>query len=430
MDALSPTFDGLFFMNRIFTYLAISLIILNYFGCKEEDIISVSFDGYELIPDTNPLNSAMKTEINGIYNVLEGKDRFGEKVVVKWSGDTLSLFTGKNYANFILRGGYQDSAVIFEGEWKYAFEEQIYLARLFIRYDEGGKEIINGIDSLSEIIFRGHTGTNPNNLTSPFAFELERQVDFSESDFAILAHRGGSSSNKCIPEAENSLSMIRLAEKYGANGIEIDIRLSKDKVPILFHDDNFTERVIDGQFFIGPVSNYTYSHIQSFCKLKNGETIPTLREALDVVLHETKLNIVWLDIKSAEAIHKLMPIQLEYLKKAESMGRKLEILMGLAMDETVNAYLSNTNHGVSPAICELDFALVRKTDAQVWAPRWTLGPLVSEIDEMHRENRKVYIWTVDKPEALNIFMSDLKADGILTNYPNMVAYEYYTKYQK
>ncbi len=410
----------------------LSIIILTALcSCSDDMINKSSFGESQLIKGSARLNDKMKKKINGIYKVIDGKNKFGEKVVAKWVGDTLSLFTGKDYANFILRGGILDTMLIFKGEWKFSFSQDIYLSRLYVNYSEGAKELLNGSDSISKIIFRGKTGNSADKLADDFSFELERNVDYSNQQFQILAHRGGSSSYKGIATAENSLAMIRLGEKYGATGIEIDIRLTKDKVPILFHDDNFSERVVNGQFFVGLVSNYTYSHIQSFCTLKNGETIPTLRQALDAVLNETTLSLVWLDVKSAETINLIMPIQIEYNEKAKKMGRnKLEIMVGLALDETVDAYLSNPLRENSPAVCELDFGKVTKTNAPVWGPRWTMGKMEGEIDEMHKEGKKVFIWTIDMPENLKLFMENLKTDGILSNYPTMVAYEYYTRYQK
>jgi len=47
----------------------------------------------------------------------------------------------------------------------------------------------------------------------------------------IIAHRGAS---RYAPE--NTLAAIRLAVETGADGIEIDLRLAKDRVPVVIHD--------------------------------------------------------------------------------------------------------------------------------------------------------------------------------------------------
>ena len=49
----------------------------------------------------------------------------------------------------------------------------------------------------------------------------------------IIAHRGGDRVYQ-----ENSLSAVKHAFRIGADVAEIDSQLSKDKVPIVIHDDN------------------------------------------------------------------------------------------------------------------------------------------------------------------------------------------------
>ena len=49
---------------------------------------------------------------------------------------------------------------------------------------------------------------------------------------SIIGHRGAYSS-----APENTLIAIRKAAQLGAKWVEIDVRLSSDKVPVIFHDD-------------------------------------------------------------------------------------------------------------------------------------------------------------------------------------------------
>ena len=53
----------------------------------------------------------------------------------------------------------------------------------------------------------------------------------------IIAHRGES-----YDAPENTLSAINLAWEYGADAIEVDIRISKDRQIVVFHDAN-TRRI-------------------------------------------------------------------------------------------------------------------------------------------------------------------------------------------
>ena len=198
-------------------------------------------------------------------------------------------------------------------------------------------------------------------------------------------------------------------------------------MPILFHDENFSPRLVTSDYCIGPVSNYTFKQIRALCSLKNGEPVPTLRGALETVLTETTLSLVWIDIKSPLAVAALIPLQQEFLAHARQQGRTLEILIGLPSGEIAEAYQQYPLHAQSPAVCELDLQNVRRSDAAIWAPRWTLGPQHSSVLELRNEGRRTFFWTIDEQEFIKLYLDNDNADGILTNYPMLIAYEYYAR---
>ncbi|WP_182199469.1 glycerophosphodiester phosphodiesterase family protein [Paraliobacillus salinarum] len=69
----------------------------------------------------------------------------------------------------------------------------------------------------------------------------------------IYAHRGAS---KQAPE--NTLPAFELAYESGADGIETDVQLTKDGIPVLFHDEN-VRRTTNGTGFI---QDYTFEQLQ------------------------------------------------------------------------------------------------------------------------------------------------------------------------
>ncbi len=81
---------------------------------------------------------------------------------------------------------------------------------------------------------------------------------------------------------ENTLASFRRAAADGADWIEFDVRLSNDKVPVVFHDNDL-DRTSNGQ---GPVSGWSAGRLKSFDAGRwfgaefAGETIPTLRETI------------------------------------------------------------------------------------------------------------------------------------------------------
>lgn len=69
----------------------------------------------------------------------------------------------------------------------------------------------------------------------------------------IIAHRGAS---KLAPE--NTLPAFQLAYDLGADGIETDVQLTKDQVPVLIHDERL-KQTTDGY---GYVKDYTYQELK------------------------------------------------------------------------------------------------------------------------------------------------------------------------
>jgi len=228
--------------------------------------------------------------------------------------------------------------------------------------------------------------------------------------------------------SENTNDMIALAEQRGSNGIEIDVKLSKDGIPFIYHDSDINLRLVEKSVIWGKIEDFTFLQLKTLITLKNGELIESLDEMLEYVLNNTNLKFVWLDMKSSKNdMAKVIPIQQEYLQRAAAMGRDLEIIIGLPTQDKVDQFLAVPNYKDLNNLCELEPGIVRQTDAEVWGPRWTLGLQTAEVDAMHSEGREVITWTLDDPNWIRSFVQDGDFDGILTNYPTAVAYSYYVK---
>ena len=89
----------------------------------------------------------------------------------------------------------------------------------------------------------------------------------------VFAHRG-----LPVKFAENSLEGFRYAVTHGAEGVEFDVHLTKDKVPVVMHDEEI-DRTTDGTGFI---KDYTISELRKF-HLANGEPVPMLSELFEVL---------------------------------------------------------------------------------------------------------------------------------------------------
>lgn len=93
-----------------------------------------------------------------------------------------------------------------------------------------------------------------------------------------VAHRGYN-----ISGVENSLNSVLNAVYHNADGIEIDIRHSKDGVPFLLHDSRL-KRVVDRRHSScrseTRVNELTWTEIKENCILDDGQSISSLSELL------------------------------------------------------------------------------------------------------------------------------------------------------
>ena len=92
----------------------------------------------------------------------------------------------------------------------------------------------------------------------------------------LFAHRGLHDNRSDAPE--NSMAAFRKAVEAGC-GIELDVQLTGDGVPVIFHD--FTlQRVCNAP---GLVKDYTYAELRKFRLFDSGEKIPALKDFLRMV---------------------------------------------------------------------------------------------------------------------------------------------------
>lgn len=122
---------------------------------------------------------------------------------------------------------------------------------------------------------------------SSFVWSIHESLSGMKRPF-IWAHRGASC---CAPE--NTMAAFSAALEFGVDGLELDIHLSKDGVPVVIHDETLA-RTTDGR---GLVSDATLSQL---CQLDAGgwfslafvgESLPTLEEVLKAFSGRLRLNL-------------------------------------------------------------------------------------------------------------------------------------------
>lgn len=403
-------------------------------SCEQDTVLQVpQFPGGGFLDQTYPLPQSVRDGLQGVYTVSGAEDAFGTTVILKWAGNTLSMFAGRNIAHMVLQAGVIDTVIVMEGFWRFGVNNSSGLVRLTINREDGGRYLYGVPGAPARIVIGGLYGDGGGAPSKGVAFTYARPIAprLLTGGLEILAHRAGGRTSDRIPASENTVEMIRLAEDYGATGIEIDVRLTKDGVPVLYHDNSLNPRLTRKTPLVGGVEEYTYAQLLAGVQLLiNGERIPTLRQALETVLNETNLSFVWLDTKTEgqDVVARMVPIQQDILSRVPP-GRKLEIRVGIPTQGVYDEFLRYPGHEQVPSLCELSTEQARTAGSAYWAPRWTSGTQEAAVLawKAERAGNKAGVWTLDVPEYIRQFVETGNFDAILTNYPTAVAYHYYVQ---
>ena len=111
-------------------------------------------------------------------------------------------------------------------------------------------------------------------LILPGKRKKETEKFFSQQK--LYAHRGLYNNEGNAPE--NSMAAFHKAIRAGY-GIELDVQLTRDRVPVVFHDDTL-KRACNVP---GRVDTYTYKQLREFTLFQSNQRIPRLDEVLALV---------------------------------------------------------------------------------------------------------------------------------------------------
>lgn len=155
-----------------------------------------------------------------------------------------------------------------------------------------------------------------------------------------IGHRG---SREKAPE--NTMASFRQAVEDGADGIELDVQLSKDGELVVIHDGTL-DRTTNGQ---GSVSEYTLEEIRNldagswFDPKFAGEKVPTLDESLQWAKGKTRVDI---EVKKEATAH-ITPESLIGAVRAHGMENEVAITsFDRQFVETVEELAPNIETGV------------------------------------------------------------------------------------
>jgi glycerophosphoryl diester phosphodiesterase len=233
-----------------------------------------------------------------------------------------------------------------------------------------------------------------------------------------FAHRGAS-----YEAPGNTLAAFLLAAELGADGIELDVQLSRDGEIVVMHDSTL-EATTNGH---GPVSSQTLAELKRldagswFDPAFARQQIPTLQEVVEAVGHHLLLNI---ELKTAQ--------RLGDDGLAAAVVRLLEEnhLLDRVVISSFNPFAVRRVRERNPWIAVgllygpgMPFLLRRP-----WMRRFVhpdaLHPHYTSVHARyvawaHKKGYRVHTWTVDEPKDMER-LTQAGTDLIITNRPDLL----------
>lgn len=209
----------------------------------------------------------------------------------------------------------------------------------------------------------------------------------------IIAHRGAPRQHP-----ENTLPSFRQALAWGADGIELDVRLTRDAVVVVHHDP--APRAPGAPL----LSTLTADELRRY-QPAPGVEIPTLEAVLAAVGGQA---IVYVEIKDPGIEENVLAVLARSPTRCAVHGfdhRVARRFASLAPQIPTGALMSS--YLVDPA------AALRAAGARDWWQEW---PFIDRllVDRIHDAGGRVIAWTVNDPSTARS-LADMGVDGICTD---------------
>ncbi len=245
-------------------------------------------------------------------------------------------------------------------------------------------------------------------------------MDFFEHERVLnIAHRGASAAAPA-----NTLAAFEKAIELGADGIEFDVHLSADKVPVVIHDFS-VDATTDGS---GRVSSLTLAQLEEldagsyFDPAFASERIPTLEEVLETASERLLLNV---ELKSMSirdnGLERIVIDQVE----RHGLGHDNRVLLSSFNPASLRRAKKIAPHIPVGLLYALDLPLpLRRAWLAPLAPHEARHPEHRMVNARYvawarRHNYRVNVWTVDDPGKMRRLIS-LGVDSIITNVPDVL----------
>ena len=231
----------------------------------------------------------------------------------------------------------------------------------------------------------------------------------------VWAHRGASGY-----APENTLDAFRKAVEMGADGIELDVQMTKDGELVVIHDETIN-RVSNGK---GWVKDYTYEELKKFNFNKTHleytkEEIPTL-EQVYLLIKPTNLTIN-VEIKTGIVFYP--GIEERVLELTERLGMKERVIYSSFNHYTIRKIKELDPQAKTGMLYEdgiidaVDYACdVVKADALHPAGYNVFYP--GFLEHCRERKRLLHVWTINEEKHMRM-LCEAGVDALITNYPDI-----------
>lgn len=229
-----------------------------------------------------------------------------------------------------------------------------------------------------------------------------------------FAHRGFSGKYP-----ENTMLAFRKAVEAGADGIELDVQLTKDGEIVIIHDETIN-RTTNGK---GAVSDYTYEELSKFdaSYIYRGEAgfnkIPTLREYFQMI-KDTDL-ITNIELKTG--VNEYLGIEEKVWKLIKEFKLQDKVIISSFNHFSVlrmRELAPNLKYGLLNETWMIDAGkYTHDLGIHCYHPiQWNLTPEV--IKEIKQYGVEINTWTVNTEDRIR-YMIENGIDIIIGNFPDL-----------
>ena len=413
-------------MHHRLPYLFIPLIAL--ISCSKNQITRPPDNPDTNLINTLPLTDTVMSRMEGIYTLSGGDAGLGSQFVCKASKYRLSFFSDHDGIFMILDYGLNpvDSSIQFSGFWRYSENATQGLISMSISKAGGSVDFLRTGNTIN-LTLQGSFG-DQHSTTKAITLKFSRPFTpyAIQHPFQIYAHHGVQTTSN-PPYAQNSLLGVTHDQDYGVNGLEFDIQLTKDHVPICMHDGDINIRLTEKGPLSGNYNQYNFAFLEEFIPLIDGQKIPSLAQALEAFVDSTSLTYFWMDIKGDPGIFEyLEPVVRNAYALAAEKNRNVVIFADMPTKDVIAEYQAWPAYADLPTMCETSLQDVIDNKSEYYGPRYTEGLLLDDVEKAHSMGIKVVSWTLNDKTLILNYLQNGKFDGFISDYPAYVVYDYYT----